>query len=134
MLPMLNFMYQYMDDTFNYRMREEHPSHTRISMGAGEEATFFQTSCFNKRVLVECALHFADHTPGRLRFDVTDLGESEARALADHLLQWFPLEMLSDRDARRKLALGMALHARLGKESALGRMGCDMLELVAKYV
>jgi hypothetical protein len=72
--------------------------------------------------------------PGSLRFDVTDFDESKTRALADFMLQWYPLEMVRDRDAKRKLVMGMALHSRLGKESALGRIGSDMLLLVAKHI
>jgi hypothetical protein len=70
---------------------------------------------------------------GFVRFDVTDFDEIKTRALADHMLQWYPRELIRDWDLKRRLALGMALHPRLGNESALGRMGSDALELVVKY-
>ena len=168
MLPMFSFMMQYMEDTFNYKMHDANGWHARISMDESGDVTFFETSCFKKRVHVECDLseHFmkrfamadcivkldstgpkmrlAGHEdipvqvipgrPGFLRFDVTDFDESKARALADYMLQWLPLEMVSDRDVKRKLAIGMALHARLGQKSALGHIGRDMLERVARHV
>ena len=70
---------------------------------------------------------------GFVRFDVTDFDEAKLRALADHMLWWFPREFIRDWDLKRRLALGMALHPRLGRESALGRMGSDALQLVVKY-
>ena len=107
---------------------------------------FLAADCIVKLELMRTNMRLACHTDfpmtmlvmpggsGFLRFDVTDFDEAKTRALADFMLQWYPSDMTRFQAVRRKLAMGMALNARLGKESALGCIGRDMLELVARHV
>ena len=109
-------------------------------------AEFLAADCIVKLELMRTNMRLACHADipttmlvvpggsGFLRFDVTDFDEAKTRALADFMLQWYPSEMTRLQAVRRRLAMGMALHARLGTESALGGIGRDMLALVARHV
>ena len=58
------------------------------------------------------------------------------RAVLDYMLQWFPRDFIRDWAAieRNRLSMAMALHPRLGSQSALGELGPELLSLVARHL
>ena len=69
---------------------------------------------------------------GFLRFNVTDFEHNKACKLVDTMLSWFP-HIVRDYDVKRKTALAMAMHRRLGSESLLATLG-DILPFVSELM
>ena len=73
-----------------------------------------------------------DNKTGYLQFNVTEFEHKKACKLVDTMLGWFP-HIVRDYDVKRKTALAMAMHRRLGSESLLATLG-DILPFVSELM